>query len=134
MGNVFNNIIDNSLRNGLQNNFKDALEDVGIEVPESSCLWQYPELIRNSIVSGKLFEIVDKLPEDNININVIYLVKNFDYENNNIYEEYIYVNGQWEKLGNKSIDTSDFATKDDLDKYVSIDNISTDEEINNIFK
>ena len=50
-------IMDNSMQNGLQINLKDAIEDVGGFVPESACLWQYPEIIRKNL-SAKAVNII----------------------------------------------------------------------------
>ena len=44
------------------------------------------------------FVIVDKLHEQDIKTNVIYLVKM-----NDKYQEYIYINNSWEELGHQSI-------------------------------
>ena len=60
-------IIDNSMYTGLQNNFKDAIEDVGGVVPESACLWQYPEIIRKNL-SAKTINHINIKGKDVINI------------------------------------------------------------------
>ena len=47
-----------------------------------------------------LFKVVSVLPEgDEIDINKIYVLLSEDSENGNIYAEYMYVNGAWEKVG-----------------------------------
>lgn len=43
--------------------------------------------------------IVSELPTANINPKIIYLLPATDSENNNVYEEYIYVNNKWELIG-----------------------------------
>lgn len=43
--------------------------------------------------------IVNELPTANINPKIIYLLPATDSENNNVYEEYIYVNNTWELIG-----------------------------------
>jgi hypothetical protein len=57
---------------------------------------------------------VDQLPEDEISLSTIYLLKNTDEQDKNLYTEYIYVqqNKKWEKLGEQSIA---------LDNYVTIE-------------
>lgn len=50
--------------------------------------------------------IVEKLPADNINAKAIYLVLKDSEAMNNIYNEYIYVNGNWELVGSTEIDPS----------------------------
>lgn len=60
-------IMDNSMQNGLQINLKDAIEDVGGFVPESACLWQYPEIIRKNL-SAKAVNNINVKGKDVINI------------------------------------------------------------------
>lgn len=60
-------IMDNSMQNGLQINLKDAIEDVGGVVPESACLWQYPEIIRKNL-SAKTVNNINVKGKDVINI------------------------------------------------------------------
>lgn len=57
------------------------------------------------------FQIVDSLPTENISTSTIYLVPSTKPEAENIYDEYIYVNGNWEHIGSTSIDLSDYVTK-----------------------
>lgn len=57
------------------------------------------------------FQIVDTLPTENISTSTIYLVPSTKPEAENIYDEYIYVNNNWEHIGSTSIDLSDYVTK-----------------------
>lgn len=57
------------------------------------------------------FQIVDSLPTENISTSTIYLVPSTKPEAENIYDEYIYVNNNWEHIGSTSIDLSDYVTK-----------------------
>lgn len=57
------------------------------------------------------FQIVDSLPTENISTSTIYLVPSTKPEAENVYDEYIYVNGNWEHIGSTSIDLSDYVTK-----------------------
>lgn len=50
--------------------------------------------------------IVSELPTANINPKIIYLLPATDSENNNVYEEYIYVNNTWELIGTTKTDLS----------------------------
>ena len=61
------------------------------------------------------FRIVQVLPTEDISESTIYLVPNSDPETQNLYDEYIYVNNSWEKIGSKSIDLSDYYTKTQVD-------------------
>lgn len=57
MGKHFGGVLDNSMQNGLQMNLKDAIEDVGVKVPNSACLWQYPEIIRKNLIANTLTNV-----------------------------------------------------------------------------
>ena len=57
------------------------------------------------------FQIVESLPTENISTSTIYLVPSTKPEAENIYDEYIYVNNNWEHIGSTSIDLSDYVTK-----------------------
>ena len=61
-------ILDNSMKNGLQINLKDAIEDVGGTVPDSACLWEYPEIIRKQL-STKTVNKINLYGKDVINIS-----------------------------------------------------------------
>lgn len=57
------------------------------------------------------FQIVDELPTENISTSTIYLILSDVQTEDNIYDEYIYVNGNWEHIGSTSVDLSDYVTK-----------------------
>ena len=61
-------ILDNSMKNGLQINLKDAIEDVGGNVPDSVCLWEYPEIIRKQL-STKTVNKINLYGKDIISIS-----------------------------------------------------------------
>lgn len=63
-------------------------------------------------------QVVESLPVDNISESTVYLVKSGD-EDKNLYTEYIYVNSQWETLGEQSVDLSDYATKEEVNAVSS---------------
>lgn len=70
------------------------------------------ELLQN--VSKFKVLVVNSLPTEDIDEEAIYLVsKTTDALSLNVKDEYIYVNGQWEKIGDTSItiDLSDYYTK-----------------------
>lgn len=57
------------------------------------------------------FQVVDVLPTTNISTSTIYLVPSTTPGEENVYDEYIYVNGNWEHIGSTSVDLSDYVTK-----------------------
>ena len=63
---------------------------------------------------GAKIEVVTELPETGES-NVIYLVPKQDTGDNNIFDEYIYVNNDWELIGNTDIDLSNYYTKSEID-------------------
>lgn len=50
-------ILDTSMKNGFKMNLKDAIEDVGVKVSDSTCLWEYPEIIRKNLSSNAINKI-----------------------------------------------------------------------------
>lgn len=66
-------------------------------------------------------EIVEALPE-NANANVIYMVRREGGTDQDVYNEYMYINGAWEIIGDTSVDLTGYAKKEDiLVKSVSSD-------------
>ena len=57
-------------------------------------------------------EVVNELPSTG-ETNVIYLVKKAG-TNPDIHDEYVYVEGNWEKIGNTEVDLSNYYTKDQV--------------------
>lgn len=60
-----------------------------------------------------LYKIVSELPTEDIDTTKIYLVVDSEYTHGNLYKEYIYVDGEWELLGEykADIDLSPYLTK-----------------------
>ena len=73
-----------------------------------------------SAVSGVTqidYSVVESLPSTGKK-GIIYLVANSD-SGNNIYDEYIYINSKFEKLGSREMDLSSYAKKTDIPSKVS---------------
>lgn len=64
-------------------------------------------------IDNELFIIVLELPEIGKG-NKIYLAPKTGTDNNNKYDEYIYINNKWEALGTITIDLSNFFDKDEI--------------------
>lgn len=66
------------------------------------------------------FEIIKctELPTENIQEMTIYFLQ-IDPEQSDLYEEYMYIDGKWEKIGNTRIDLSDYVTKSLLNSTVT---------------
>jgi hypothetical protein len=69
--------------------------------------------------------VVQELPTTDISTTTVYLKKIGD-EAGNMYAEYIYVNDAWEKLGEQSVNLSDYAKKTDIPDTT---NFATKDEI-----
>lgn len=80
------------------------------------------EMIAN--LANLQIEVVDQLPSTG-ETNIIYLVKKSGSAPD-IHDEYVFVDGKWEKIGNTEIDLSNYYTRDEVDaKIPIIPNIET---------
>ena len=79
-----------------------------------------------SSLSGLTIEIVQALPTEYISTSTIYFVPKSTSKTNNVYDEYVYVNNNWELIGNTELDLSGYVQTSDL---VAI----TNNEIDTIF-
>jgi len=73
--------------------------------------------VNNLIANRAGFEIVDALPTENISPNKIYLLKLKTDNNpadNDVYDEYIYINNAWEHVGSFQADFSNIYTKEQV--------------------
>lgn len=62
--------------------------------------------------------VVTSLPTSNISETTVYLIGSGE-EENNLYTEYIYVNGHWEYLGKQTVDLTGYALKTDIPVKIS---------------
>lgn len=58
--------------------------------------------------------VVQTLPTSGISATTIYLVPKSTSQTNNAYDEYLYVNNKWEKIGDTTIDLSNYALKSEI--------------------
>jgi hypothetical protein len=71
-------------------------------------------------VSGALKrEIVQSLPTQDISTTTIYMIRNTTTSGDNIYDEYMYINSQWELIGTSATDFSNYYTKTEIDTLLS---------------
>lgn len=87
--------------------------------------------IDNLVTSIPKFNIkvVTSLPTTNISTTTVYL-KTIGNESSNLYEEFVYVDGLWEKLGTQTVDLTNYALKSSIPTKVSQltnDNLYVDE-------
>ena len=55
-----------------------------------------------------------QLPQSNIQTNVIYLIPNSSSSQENVYDEYMWINSRWEIIGSTYIDLSNYYTKTEV--------------------
>lgn len=99
-----------------------------IDALETSLTNVYTKTETNSAIAAAIAavdhlsrEIVETLPE-NANENVIYMVRREGGTGQDVYNEYMYINGAWEIIGDTSVDLTGYAkTEDILVKSVSSD-------------
>lgn len=65
------------------------------------------------------FEIVNELPISDISTSTIYLVLKTTAETSNVYTEYMYINNNWEILGDTSVDLDNYYTSDEVDTLLA---------------
>ena len=91
------------------------------------------EYVNNQVSTIPKFELeaVDSLPTANIKETTVYLLKSGD-ESDNLYTEYIYKNGKWEKLGSQTLDLSKYAEKSTTLAGYGITDGATKEQFNQL--
>lgn len=67
----------------------------------------------NGITSMNV-QVVSALPTENISTTTIYLLAKTTSETNNVYDEYLYVNNTWEKIGDTSINLTNYVLRSEL--------------------
>lgn len=63
--------------------------------------------------------VVEELPTEDIDEHTIYFVPKTKAEQNDVYDEYIYINNGWEHIGTTEVDLSSYYKKDEIDKKLS---------------
>lgn len=81
----------------------------------------YKTTVANLLAHGAvvdLFTTVAELPEVGLP-NKIYLVSSNDPKSHNSFDEYIWVNGDWEKIGSVTIDLSNYYNKTEINNLLT---------------
>ena len=87
-----------------------------VQYPSAKAVYDFGMAIKNV---GIKIEVVNALPNTG-DSKIIYLINNGSSEEQNIYDEYVYVNNTWEHIGTTKVDLSNYATKE----YVDNKNVS----------
>lgn len=95
--------------------------------------------INNAIagISGITFQIVQQLPATG-DAGTIYLVLASQSATGDIYDEWIYINNAWEKIGSTAVDLTDYTTWDSTNEELEVNGtaiycFATNAEIDNLF-
>lgn len=117
----------------IENQYENINNKVAV-VNENSTETQYPsakavyEAILESKAEGLSFVIVSELPTENINSGSIYLLSIESTEDS--YDEYLYINEKWEKIGTTRVNLDNYYTKVEASNQFASKNIYTDTTIN----
>lgn len=63
--------------------------------------------------------VVEELPTENIDDHTIYFIPKATAEQNDVYDEYIYINNDWEHIGTTEVDLSSYYKKEEIDTKLS---------------
>lgn len=83
-------------------------------------------------ISTLSLKVVSSLPTTNISTNTIYLQTISSTEEQNVYEEYIYVNNKWELIGSTKVNLEGLVTEEQLTSSINsaTANFVTEEIVN----
>lgn len=75
---------------------------------------QIGQAIANGVSNVELFELKSTLPSSGMKGNKFYLIPNNKNEDSNVYDIYIYVNDNWEKIDSLEFNITDYPTTSDV--------------------
>lgn len=106
--------VGTAVTNGVKNKADKATTLSGYGITDAYTKTQTDSAIATAVagITGISFEVVTSLPSTGVN-GTIYLVSNSG-SGQNSYDEYIYVNNAWEKLGTTDVDLSGYVQTSDL--------------------
>lgn len=92
-----------------------------IDLSDSSTGYHIPTTQEWSAVTsgGLVREIVEQLPTEDISPNTIYMVPKQTQSGDQYYDEYIYTNNRWEKIGDTQVSLDGYATEQYVDSAIS---------------
>lgn len=78
-----------------------------------------------------LYKVVNALPTTGIDTNKIYLVPDAEGQGQNVYVEYMYVNGKWEIVGQykSDVDLTPYFKKEDIQKKTEVLSSTADDKV-----
>lgn len=109
--NIVNTEIGNQIKASIVDNLTSSDTNKSLSAKQGKVL---KDLIDNLV--NLQIAIVDSLPSTGEN-NIIYLVKKAG-TGTDVHDEYVYVEGAWEKIGSTDIDLSDYYTKSQVNDLI----------------
>ena len=113
--NIPTKVSDLSNDSGFITNTVDNLSNYYLKT-ETYTKSEIDTLINN--VNSFNVEIVESLPSTDIDLHTIYLVPKTG-SGTDVYNEYIYINNNWELIGNTAVDLSNYYTKTETDTLLN---------------
>ncbi len=140
----YNSLTDKPKINGVELVGDKTTEDLKIVFPkkiselENDKKYATEDYVDNELATFDFIKVVDSLPTTGLP-NKIYLVPKKDTQTQDLFDEYIWINNDWEYQGTKQIevDLTPYAKKEDIpdvsnfvedEDYVHTDNNFTDED------
>ena len=92
------------------------------------------ELEKNILSQVNQFsvEVVLELTTENINEHTIYFVPKADAEKEDVYDEFIYINNDWEHIGTTEVDLSNYYNKAEVDGEIESLNESLSNKVDKV--
>lgn len=94
---------------GLANNWQTVDTNIG-----------YVTALRQAIAGALTRQIVTQLPTEDIDTNCIYMILKATAQTSNIYDEYMYINSNWELIGDSQLDLSNYYTKQEVNQLPAV--------------
>lgn len=111
------NIIDVEISNQIKSSIVDNLLSDDVNKSLSAKQGKILKGIIDNLANIQ-FLVVDVLPSSDIKSNIIYLVKKKG-SGTDVHDEYIYIENNWEKIGDTSIDLTNYYTKEEVEERLS---------------
>ena len=92
-----------------------VIDDTSIRLDKT---WSSSKIASELANAGFQVEIVTELPSVG-DPHTIYFILNSNPSTGNTYDEYMYIDGAWEKVGNTGVDLSDYATINYVDEQIA---------------
>jgi hypothetical protein len=110
----------------------EIVSDVMDEIPTDYYNKTEINNLLSNLSAGLERIIVDELPTTDINEQAIYMKRIDETILDNYYDEYLYIGGRWELLGDTRINLSYYYTKDETDEAITNKGYQTASQVNSL--